>query len=95
MTSQQKNSCPIDPFPKNYDRFVNAVVTTARMLIPRWRINNYVPGLTTYPAGQYKEYIQFYEQDPFGVRRTSTDADSGIVENVANTYWEHWYDAQQ
>ena len=36
-----------------------------------------------------------YEQDPFGMRRTSTDADSGTAENVANTYWEHWYDGQQ
>ena len=30
-----------------------------------------------------------------GRRRTRTGADSGTAENVANSYWEHWYDAQQ
>ena len=54
-----------DTTPEKDDRFVKVVLATARKHIPHGCRKNYVPGLTTYLADQYNEYIQLYEQDPF------------------------------
>ena len=43
---------------------MKVVHATARKHIPRGCRKNYVPGLTTYLAEQYNEYIQLYEQGP-------------------------------
>ena len=78
----------VDPTPKNYDRFVEAICVTSRKHIPKWCKRHYIPGLSVESKSLYEAYKKQYMSKPFD--STTLDTGNELISKMAAENKRRW-----
>ena len=78
----------VDPTPKNYERFVEAIRVTSRKRIPRGCGSHYIPGLSKESKSLYETCKKQYMSNPFD--STTLDTGSELISKMAAENKRRW-----